>query len=225
MARHFTAAASDYIDCGTGVRGSDVQRLSVSAWVNLDDVAAGYAVVARFDGTVNESWILATSAGGQVNWVILATDLNAYGQLSASSLTPGVWTQIGGSYDGATLKTFVGGAVDGSNTISKTMKTGTLPMLIGRNAGGAFLNGSVAEVSVQLDVTNVEDVMAAQAEGWSPKDTEGLSNFDHIGYWPLLGDSPEPDYSGNNHPGTVHGTTLVDHPPVRSILAFSTEGT
>ena len=35
-----------------------------------------------------------------------------------------------------------------------------------------------------------------------------------IGYWPLDGiSSPEPDLSGNWHPGTLTGTTYADDPP------------
>jgi hypothetical protein len=82
------------------------------------------------------------------------------------------------------------------------------------------MNGSIAEVTVWLDVDNVAAIVAALAVGASPSDLEGLSGHDHIGYWPLLGESSEPDYTPNDHAGTVHGTTVVDHPPVRSITAF-----
>lgn len=218
MARHFVAASTDYIDCGSGVRGSDVVSLTVAAWIKLDSHTAERKVMARWNNTAAESWLLTVGSDGKVSFVILATDNNAYSTTSATALSDGVWYHIGGTYDTATLKVFVNGAVDGSNTINKTMKTGTLPLLIGKGGDGNPFDGSIAEATVWFN--SYPAIVTALAQGASPSDCEGMASTDHIGYWPLLGLSPEADVAANNHPGTLHGTTVVDHPGVRSVTAF-----
>lgn len=77
-----------------------------------------------------------------------------------------------------------------------------------------FLNGRLAEVAI-WDVGASVGERKALAAGVPPPLAKpgGLK-----AYWPLLGDSPEPDYSGNRNSGTLTGTTVANHPGVRTLL-------
>lgn len=52
----------------------------------------------------------------------------------------------------------------------------------------------------------------------SGADPLGVSPANLVGYWPFLGDSPEPDYSGKQLSATVSGATVVNHPGVQSMM-------
>lgn len=229
MARHFVAADNDMIDCGTGVRGSDIQTIVVAAWIKLDSHTAEGKIVSRWDETTERSWLLTVYPDGTVLFVILATDNVAYGVFSVTTLSDDVWYHVAGSYDGTTLKVYVDGAVDNTSTISKTMKTGTKAMRIGNDlAENAPFDGTIAEVTAVTGSspgTLYPLIVSALASGASPSDCEGIGSSGaggqfHIGYWPLLGTDPEADLTYNGNPGTVTGATVVDHPSVRSITAF-----
>lgn len=143
-----------------------------------------------------------------------------------------VWYSVTGKYDGTKWTLFVDGAA-GTPTTSIGAVSGTADVSIGcMIASGTpirFLNGAVADVAIWN--TDIPDrAIAAIAKGASPSAAhpDGL-----VGYWPLLGDSPAPDYSGNRNSGTLTGTTVVNHPGVRPgllppptrLLLFDAAGT
>jgi len=219
MARAFNGT-TDYIELGTGIRGTDVFKITVGAWIYLNTNNAEHTVIGRWDNTLNESWLLAITNTGHTLFVILATDSNAYGATGATVLSTGTWYHVGGTYDGATVVTYVNGSVDASNTINKQMNNGLVTCRIGQHANSAYMDGRIAEVTIWLDTDNQALVFGALAEGASVSQLDGMILHAKIGYWPLLGDDPETDLSVGN-PGTLHGTTYVDHPPVLSEMAFA----
>lgn len=102
------------------------------------------------------------------------------------------------------------------NTAPSGPGTGnTGPFTIGnRHTDGArCFDGAIAEVAVWSALLPASANLAFLA-GASPLTVHPESL---VLYVPLLGDSPEPDYSGKQLNGTVTGTTVVAHPGVQTI--------
>lgn len=230
MARHFNGT-TDFLNMGTGVRGADLFGILAMCWINLDDTATEHTPLSRWDNTANEQWILTVNAGGKVTFAYLDSSNTGHAATGATSLSAGTWYHVAGMFDGSNVYVFVNGVQDGILASSATMKlTVADPVNVGRQANGtAWFKGSIAEaqlVLVNQSVTpsaQMRRLVAANASGASPSDAEGMFDTDHIGYWPLLGDSPEPNYTGNTTTtGAVTGTTVVNHPPVRTLTSFGT---
>jgi Concanavalin A-like lectin/glucanases superfamily len=78
------------------------------------------------------------------------------------------------------------------------------------NAGHNYFNGNMADPAVWntvLNSTQISNLASGQRAN-----TIG-ANANLVGYWPILGQSPEPDKSGNGNNGVLTGTTVVAGPP------------
>lgn len=232
MARHFNNTTADWIDCGNGVRASDIIGILAMAWVNLDaSPTSNQAVVCRWDDTTGEQWLLNIGTGQKVGWTILDSSLNGHGLAGSIAITPGVWTHVAGMFTGSQMVTFVNGAVDTTASLTNAINHATSThVTIGRQGDAAApFKGSIAEVSLVLVNTSItsaaqyEATVKACAQGGTPSNTETMYGTQHMQYWPLLGDSPEPSYPPPNA-GTVHGTTVTPHPPVRVLNASRIDG-
>lgn len=228
MARHFNGT-SDKINLGTGVRGADLIGLLPACWINLDSIGVEHSPMARWNNSTSEQWLLTISAAGKVVMNILDSTLNGHAATGATTLTAGVWTHVAGMYDGSTLTCYVNGALDGTTAVGRSLNHSTsVPVTIGQQSqGAAWFAGSIAECNFMLVNTAVnsaaqmQKLITALASTASPSDCEGMFDTEHIIYMPLLGDSPEPNYTvATNTPGVVTGTTVVPHPGVRTLTAF-----
>ena len=88
--------------------------------------------------------------------------------------------------------------------------SGTANFYIGEDGGGDFLNGACADVAV-WNITLSPTQISSLASGERANTIGANANLG--GYWPILGQSPEPDKSGNGYNGTLTGTTVVAGPP------------
>lgn len=232
MARHFTAASSDYVDLGTSVRGNDLFGIMAAAWVNLDDHTSEHKVVGRWGAGISDQYLLTVGSDGKVTFAILDSGFSGHSATGTTVLTSGTWYHIAGYWDNFTPigKVLVNGVVEATfnPAVSLNQGVGSSHTYIGRDASGNYMNGVVAEVIIQLVNTHLSSVasydqailsMAQGAVGWDA--VACIAGSELIRYVPLFGDSPEPDWAGHAAGGTVTGTTVVNHAPV----AISLTGT
>jgi Concanavalin A-like lectin/glucanases superfamily len=219
MARHFNGT-TDVIDAGV-INLDFVQRnIMATCWVKPDSFPAiGSAVFGRWDNSPAEQWYLGFDGSGHIFGVIL--DAGAIGHSVAGStvVSTGVWSLIGMTYNGAALQVWLNAAVDGTLAFGGNMRqNSTLHILIGAKGDGNPFPGAVAECSIWNVVSaRTQLAFTAMLEGVSPYDCDAMvASAGHSAYWPLLGSDPEIE------PATISitGTTVVDHPPVRTQVAF-----
>lgn len=198
------------------------------AWINLDSSpTAAQAVVARWDDTSNEQWIL-TINSQKVVFAYLDTGFSGHSATGGTVIGSGSWIHVAGIFTGSKIEVFVNGVVDGSTASTNPINHSTsTPVTIGnQNDNTAPFKGSIAEVSLVLVNTGItplsqyELLVKACANGGTPTQTEPLVDTQHMDYWPLLGENPEHDYVPTPNNGTVSGTTIVNHPPVRTLSTF-----
>ncbi len=83
-----------------------------------------------------------------------------------------------------------------------------------RNGTTLFGKGRLAEMAIWGGVALGTSYAKSLAAGSSPSEVDPTPTW----YVPTLGNSPEPDYSGNRKSVTITGTTVVAHPGVRPWL-------
>lgn len=84
-----------------------------------------------------------------------------------------------------------------------------------RNGGSLFNAGRQAELAMWGGVLLGANHAKALAAGACPVTVAPDSL---VYYAPMLGDNPEPDYSGKRQSATLTGTTVVAHPMVQSLM-------
>jgi concanavalin A-like lectin/glucanase superfamily protein len=129
------------------------------------------------------------------------------------------WVALCATYNGNALASGVTFYFDGvtqtkgniSDSYSGTMLNNVVLRLGAREVSGPsqFLTGQMAEAAIWNVELTSGDVFRL-SRGVPP----GIIQRANLkGYWKLLGESPETDYSGNGSTGTVIGTTQVPAPP------------
>lgn len=134
-----------------------------------------------------------------------------------NTITLGQWVFVAWTYDGTTGKLFKGdpgGAVAEVSYSLNTQGTGALTadatgaVIIGNDVTGATtFDGPIAYVRWFNAALTADELTAVMYN--RPARADAL-----VGFWPLIGASPEPDWSGNASNGTVTGTLIADGPPV-----------
>jgi len=126
----------------------------------------------------------------------------------------GTWYFVAGTYDGTTHRLFINAVQENSQVMTPTSNNLDAGVWVGRYSGaGALWNGDIAHASIYKNVSLTSSQLK-QIMYFPGSITNGL-----VGYWPLLGGSPEPDYSGNKNNGTVTGATVsADNPPINGMF-------
>ena len=162
------ASSSDGITLGTGI--APTTAISLSAWVKPHTII-NYAKIINKEFTNSstapyEIFCLDVSPGNSNGKVNFALDLNGTEQRiqQATALTLDSWSYVAGTYDNATMKTYLNGTAD-VTTRSSTYAIGTSAMAtcIGYNDDGTDnnqrYNGVIDEVRIE-NVTRSADWIA-----------------------------------------------------------------
>lgn len=221
MARSFNGT-SDVISLGTPAGLDVVGNVTVSAWVKFAALPTG-ANIAQiygngYDGTNVGLYFDYFATGGVLR---IGTFGGTGGGQVAYGITPtlATWYHFLGLYDSANWVLDVNGtqvasaavASSGGQASTARCSIGALDLT---GTFGRFINGTIAEVGV-WNTSLSAGARKALAAGIPPP-LAAPGNLK--GYWPLLGDSPVPDYSGNRFSGTLTGTTVANHPGIRTLL-------
>jgi hypothetical protein len=228
VARLFNGT-TDFIQMGGTVRGNDLLGVMACAWVNVTALGGTRKVMGRWDTGVTEQWVIQIDPGGTVTVGTLDTANAGHTATTVATVTPGVWTHVGIlAINNNTLRAYINGAQNGTTTnplVLKIASVETQPCFIGKSAAaGSFFNGAIAEcvmtvANIALGTVALYELciamMAAGAGAYQGTAPIQLSEL--IRYYPLLGDTTEADYAGHRVTSTITGTTVVNHPPVRSL--------
>lgn len=198
----------------------------MSAWVNFAALPTGTnqaVVLAQGYGPSNIGYFIDWDATGGSGWragSYIATPAAPHWQTYVSTPSLNTWYCVVFLWDGTNGILDINGTqvASGFDPAGGAFGNTGAGLYLGAEdivgSPARFLNGKLAEVGI-WNVGVSPSVRKALAAGAPPP----LAHPDGLkAYWPLLGDSPEPDYSGNRNSGTLTGTTVANHPGVRTIF-------
>lgn len=227
MARNVPNATNATIDWGTDAHFSILGDMTLCCWVNVGSNAPADGIIVGRGGPTESAadnfcylirsivasgtWdvrYLHEASTGTNNEVTWNTNLTL-GQWYFIAFTRNITTNIVTLYVGtpgtllASFGTFNYTFGDPSGATTGNM------MAFGQSSGTLYLDdSSIAELCIWDRILTLGELQAVMC-GWLPP----ALNLKL--YAPLEGvDSPEPDYSGNNKPGTVTSAIYGSHPPI-----------
>ncbi len=143
--------SDDYISVGNNNGVFDFSNgLTVEAWINADALSNTASTVSKFANGEREFSLLLLSSG--VMEYSISLDGSAEQFFSGSTnLSAGTWYHIALTYDGSTMRAFVNGTADGTNSIAGTVYSGASELYIGARSEGSisrYFDGSIDEVRI-----------------------------------------------------------------------------
>lgn len=226
MARKFNATV-DLIDAGTEAAFKIIGDITWAGWVKfttLTDVTDFMMVIEGGTGELesDNTTIVILTAGSSGFWDIRYTHEYSTGSNEDHTYNTNypnnTWIHIAVVRDttAKNVKLYSGGSLFATfNYTNNPTSTGASMYyrLGGRGSEILPFEGSIAYACLADVAWSIAEVNQAMNRGVSYR---GLVAYHPLGY----GD-PEPDLSGNEHSGTVTGTTIdSDNPPVASIFGL-----
>jgi len=198
--------------------------LTISAWVWIDSTTADMMIVCKGDANAyNYNYFLSITGLGYLPTHAYPVFGYITGSLqhaveAASTLSTGQWYHLCGVYNGATQKIYINAVEDASIAETGSMTQNNYAVEIGASpnisGNSMYLDGRVAEVGLWNVGLNADEIKALKNR-LSPAFIRPESL---LAYYPLIGESPEPDWKAANN-GTVTNATVIEHiaityPPV-----------
>ena len=142
------------------------KNFSVSCWVNFDTIkAASVGVIGNFKtgGTPQIGWAIAHQSGTPFQfWADGTASSNGAKAQGTTNPVVGTWYNIVGTYDGANIKIYVNGSLEGTTAYSATPAQTDQPLVIGRwygNYNDYYTDGKIDQVRIfnkAISATEVE---------------------------------------------------------------------
>jgi hypothetical protein len=209
---------SDFITLPFGVTDAvaNGSAMSIACWFNGSNAQSSI----RLESTDGQYLILNWSATimGSGACIMVNDGQTTNGLTWPTTVVDGNWHHLAMSWrQNATFAIYF----DGSLYTSRAAANSALPSfsphqyqpMFGQapNAPGSeFTQGSLADVAIWTVALNSTEI-SNLASGKRANTIGANANF--VGYWPMIGQSPEPDKSGNGFDGVLTGTTVVPGPP------------
>jgi prophage tail gpP-like protein len=134
--------------------------------------------------------------------------------VSSGAIPDGTWVHLGLTWNATTYayQFFTNGVLDGSGTASPFTIAAATNYFIGSNGPSPdyVYGGDMSDLAVWDTI--LPSAKFASLAAKTRANQIGL-NANLIGYWPMLGLSPEPDKSGFGNDAVLSGTTISTDPP------------
>jgi len=148
----FSSASSQYVSVGSHTALTTVPYTE-TAWVNLINTSTVYPIIG---GSAADYYQFRINTGGapkvidQVNGNASAT--------STGTVTAGVWTLVGFTYDGTNYVFYINGASAGSGTLNSSYLSNSTTQVGGATVLSQYMNGYMDDVRIYNRVLSASDM-------------------------------------------------------------------
>ncbi|GGD62201.1 hypothetical protein GCM10010911_20130 [Paenibacillus nasutitermitis] len=169
---------NDYVSIPDSGTLDGMSTLTVSAWINLDQLPTNnYDVVGK--NANGNSYRLAVSLTGNSSFVVKTTNNDWYtagtAANSSTALSPGTWHHLVGTYDGSYVRIYVDGVLQGTGAqaISGSIHNSAASLKFGYSSGANidYTKGKVDEIQIYdtaLDAAGVRSLYQSYVTVWQP---------------------------------------------------------
>lgn len=160
---------SSYIDCGNAASVQIAGPITVSAWMKIDSFVSQAGIVGKLVHlTTREGYALRLHETSMLfDFSLGQSSLSWNRAISTTTLSFGQWYYVVGTYDGSTIRVYLNGTEEGSNTYGGGIFDSQSDLLIGRkNIGWAdAFDGMIDEARVYNSTKPVAWIKADYAAG------------------------------------------------------------
>jgi len=217
--RNCDASNNDYLDAGNpSALDFTNDKISTSVWIRLASTSSEGKILAKWaDSGGRFQYLLSTDGGDKCQFAIFNGGTKI--AVGTTTLLVGVDYHLVGVYDGSTVKIYCNGIEEDSTVATGNMSSTTAPVRIGAGSGGSGtenpFDGDIGHCVIWNVGLSAREIKSL-SNGISPLQIRSESL---LAYWPLNGQSTEPDIVGRFNM-TVNGTTVSKEPPIsNSIIA------
>lgn len=163
----FISGSSQQVAASSTATVSGLTNLTVAVWFKTtNNISGSVDMIAKHAGSVNGEFQLALTGNSN----ILFTVINASG--SRVDMTPnsttyndGYWHLATGTYDGATMRTWLDGQCLGTASQTGSVKSYATVLRVGAYNGGQYFNGQMDEVKIWSRGLQTNEVAAIWLAG------------------------------------------------------------
>lgn len=227
----------DYVSIPDSASLDITEAITIDAWIFRADAGSNQGLLKKGPPGANGVYSLALYLN-RFHFLLNIADLNMG---STATIPVGVWTHVAATYDGATAKIYINGALDASQAYSGPIATDDNPLRLGLYGAPnyGYFNGQIDELEIFNRALSSGEINAIYTAGSAGK---CRSCFDRpaglAAWWQAEGDGT--DFMGTSD-GTVTGATFaagkigqafsfdgsndyVDLPPQTALLLNDTAG-
>ena len=190
---------------------------TVSLWCNITDIDGGSDLVSKDDEVNERQWLLQLTNNGEFYGHVWTNNDDLSGIISVTTLAENQWYYLTQTWDGAHLKIYIDGNLEGSISTGSELDGGDYPITIGGDDLGwqSWANGVIDNVAIWDVALTQEQVLNFMNCSPSEEATHlvGLWNFEE-GEGVVVYDSSV----GENH-GAIHGASWSEEVPSQDCLS------
>ena len=193
----------DYVD--TNATTISNTAFTISVWINSDTQGSTQTIVSQWkSGTSNRLQLIKITANS-VGFAIAGST-----KALSSAINANQWYHVVGTYDGATVTTYIDGVYAASEAYSSGVEQDA-DTLIGTYSSGEYFNGQIAEVRIYNVVLGLDEINQLYQLNY-PQQTSIQQPIDQIpdvsdsslkGAWLNKAVVGAADLSSNNNDGTA----------------------
>jgi hypothetical protein len=160
---------NDYVDCGNSPLFDITGKITVAAWVNITTVPGDHrAIITKGDS----AWRISTLQSQRKFHFGVAGPPDYPAADGAREVPVGQWHHVAGTYDGATIRLYVDGVLDGTRAYSSGIGANTQLVFIGENAEemGRTWHGLIDEVRVYNRALSADEIQSLAASSQQQTD-------------------------------------------------------
>jgi N-acetylneuraminic acid mutarotase len=177
--------SSDFVTVPTSPSLNPTSQITVEAWIKPNAIDASYdGILGTWDDVSgnNRTYLLWIN-NGKVEFYVSHTGSDYPSVASVTTLQPGTWYHLAGTFDGTDLKLYINGSLEATTNSPGTINTNSSPFTIGRTDGlsrtNNYFNGIIGQVSVWNIARTQSAIQATLGQALAGNET-GLAD-----YWPM----------------------------------------
>ena len=191
----------DYVDCGNDSSLDITDKITLAAWVKMDD--AGNSKFQPFVSKGDYTYAIKHHSRNVIEFVIYDDGFWQVAHFPVDSSFNHVWHHVAGTYDGNKLKLYVDGKLEATTAYAGSIASGTYNLNIGSNseARGRFYSGAIDDLRIYdyaLSEKEIEKLCGVKAIKPHPSNdiTTGLTEMPELSWVPVIGAVSHKVYGG-----------------------------